>query len=548
MSAQGDANTIESTTSEDPYNEWLDRWLTEDFSWDALANKPRWLRQEGNDQQAHIRRLEGNADDSKLVESGKLIPVPGRGLYHVAFIPLIWARSEVFPLSEEELQNRQTHFWSRLMGSEFRDTYRGIVTGVHFPPDADAQLLSSTRASLDWCSIESSRLTLPSRGDRSFDHCFFHNPLTLAGNFVSSDTNPSLKISHSTIADRLNIENLEGAGNISLRACHTDIIDVKHSSLKGFTLDDCESRRISGWDVSFSSKFLIRNCALKAGIELISSKFSEDVEFIETDIHENLDLIRCDFEQRVTFADVKWPEVGYLIASLSGSRFRGLLTFASASPPPIQVFREATFEGGLALGRYTTVQWREMLAKELEAWERPHAELADKLSHSQNIENAARNIRRNAEGESDTHAEHFWHRSELVARRAREDIGLLESIFSDLYSLVADYGLSISRPFISIFVLTIMSSLLYWSLGSDKLFSGTLDWRSLEEALGFSMSRTLPIGAFGADQNSWRQELLGDGGTAGSIIVRTIATLQSLVSAVFIYLGVMAIRRKFKIN
>ena len=74
------------------------------------------------------------------------------------------------------------------------------------------------------------------------------------------------------------------------------------------------------------------------------------------------------------------------------------------------------------------------------------------------------------------------------------------------------------------------------------------DLRSLEEGFGYSLNRTIPIGAFTDEGNPWRKALLGGGGQAFHIAIRTIATLQSILSAVLIYLGVMAIRRKFRIS
>lgn len=548
MSELEDASTTELAQPKDPYKEWVDRWLAEDFSWDALAHKRRWLKQEGIDQQAAIRKIEGNQQDSNLVRSGKLIPVPGRGLYHVAFIPQIWTTHETFPLTGEELRDRQTQFWSRVVGSEFRDTYSGVIEGIHFPAGIDSQVCSGTRASFNWCSIESVNLSLPSRGGRKFDNCIFHSGLKLSGNYTSSDPKPWLRISNSILLDRLDVEKLKAVSRIELDGCQARGINFQHSDIGSLTIDDCDFTRISSWNTEFTAKVVIRNCAFHAGVELLSSRFKDDFEIIDSEIDELLDLMRCDFEQRVTFADVTWPPAGYLVASLSGSRFRGLLTFASAAPPPIQIFREAGCEGGLALGRYTTAQWRDMLAEELDAWQFPRPEIADKLAHSQNIENAARNLRRNAERESDVHAEHFWHRAELIARRSRDDVSVLEKAFSHLYGLVADYGLSMSRPFAAIVVLTVVCSLLYWAVGSSALWGGPADWHSLEESLGFSLSRMLPIGAFGSDENTWRQTLLGHGGTIGSIAVRTVATAQTIMSAILIFLGVMAIRRKFKIN
>jgi hypothetical protein len=77
---------------------------------------------------------------------------------------------------------------------------------------------------------------------------------------------------------------------------------------------------------------------------------------------------------------------------------------------------------------------------------------------------------------------------------------------------------------------------------------GKADWQSVEQGFEYSMNRTIPIGVFAEDHNLWRERLLGSAGQWRHIAIRSLATAQSIFSAVLIYLGVMAVRRKFRIS
>jgi hypothetical protein len=117
-----------------------------------------------------------------------------------------------------------------------------------------------------------------------------------------------------------------------------------------------------------------------------------------------------------------------------------------------------------------------------------------------------------------------------------------------LYGLLADYGLSIARPFAALFITLVFFSTLYAWLGGSAWVGPSIDWQGLQEGLGYSLNRTLPIAAFADEGSAWRRQLLGHSGEFYGILVRTLATTQTVFSAVLIYLGVMAIRRKFRIT
>lgn len=547
MSAPAVANAIKEPNLSE---EWIRNWLKEDFSWAGLCQKGGWDNNNSN-LQGQIRRLEGNLSDEELFDLGELLNVPGHGNFHVIFVPHHWPDEVLgFPISMEDLLNRQDAFWAKHSNSEFREHYGGTISGVHLSDASSQRLMASTQASFLWCNIGSQKLANSVRkSPRIFANCLMLRSVRVSGNFEASERKPSLKFEDTAFCGALEFCGFLGARELIFHRCKMEgALEITHSTIGSLTADDCDFGRIAIWDSSFQDKVLIRHCVLKSGVEWSSSVFEKDVEFIECELEELLELIRCDFLERVTFADVIWPSPKYLSASASGSSFRALATFSSQSPTPIQLFREADFQGGLGISRYSERQWRGALQTELDAFEPLIDGREDALHHAKNVESACRNVRKVAESQGDIQSEHFWHRAELIARRDRGDIHPSERVFSRLYGLVADYGLSITRPFQSLLLCVFIFSIIYAAIGVRNVAGSNLDFTTWLEGLGYSLNRTIPIGVFGAEDSSWRTGILGTGGTAHSIIVRTLATFQTIISASLIYLGVMAIRRKFKIT
>jgi len=282
-------------------------------------------------------------------------------------------------------------------------------------------------------------------------------------------------------------------------------------------------------------------------IEWINCGFDDEVLLIEVDITDSLGWLACDFKDRVTLSSIHWPKSSYMSASASGSKFEGIVTIEGGEPPPVQLFQEAEFRSKVALNWFSDREKKLSFEKELNAEDRKDNTDFKREKHAQDVESGCRTLRKVAEAAGDVSGEHFWHRAELIARRARGEGAASEHMFSRLYDLVADYGLSISRPFAALAISTILFALAYAWLGGEA-WMGPIDWRSLEEGFGYSLNRTIPIGVFADDGNTWRKDLLGESGQLGAILVRLFATSQTIASAVFIYLGVMAIRRNFRIS
>lgn len=226
---------------------------------------------------------------------------------------------------------------------------------------------------------------------------------------------------------------------------------------------------------------------------------------------------------------------------MTGSHFDDLVSLAGSDTPPIRLFADCHFSEPV-IANFRNDDWRVALLSEL------REERQDLSSFDpETTEGGCRELRRNSERLGNLGDEQFWHRNELESRSCRGDVPVIEKALSGIYRNVSLYGISIYRPFAHLFASTLLFAFVYSYVGGSDWF-GSVDLPSIEEGLGFSLHRTLPIGLFSSDSNEWRAALVGDGGDLRSIAIRSLATVQSLWSAILIYIGVMSIRRKFRIG
>jgi hypothetical protein len=280
-------------------------------------------------------------------------------------------------------------------------------------------------------------------------------------------------------------------------------------------------------------------------ISLCGVEFCKSVSIISTELSKSIELLDCDFKGRVAFSEVSWPERQGATVTARGSKFFSTVSFGGHQAPPPAFFCDVEFASNVSFSGWSDRHLRACFFDELEVAVGEDVEWQSDFVQS--LEGGCRTLRKLAEVRGDVNQEHLWHRAEIISRRKTKDTSWAEKIFSVLYGVFADYGLSIFRPLGCLLLITITFSFVYGWIGGAFWF-GPLDWNSIEEGFGLSLNRTLPIGVFSDDQNVWRKELLGKGGDIKDIGVRMLATIQSVISAILIYLGVMAVRRKFRIS
>jgi hypothetical protein len=192
----------------------------------------------------------------------------------------------------------------------------------------------------------------------------------------------------------------------------------------------------------------------------------------------------------------------------------------------------------------------------------------------------ARVIRLASQSSGDKFSEAQLHALELAAYQRLSTTNAVSRRFACLYGLLSDYGCSLSKPIAWGGVLLLVSAFFYALLNEMSQSTSYLqhvDWpqvfhqlsrrdllRVLEslrhvdfceigQALLYSLSRVIPVGPW--QDLVFTDSILSTGkGVSISpsswqkIVVVIVATLQSLFSAVFIFLFGLAARRKFQVG
>lgn len=508
---------------------WYEGWLAQDFSWESLTSKPNLFNNGHKNAQEAWRSLHNSKPDHELLGEGVLINCGQYGVYHFAFICPDWAEEiDGFPITREKLIEKQDAFWSSGHNNNIGNHFSGTISGAFLSEKAHNWLTSATGASFKWVSFCGTLRHLLKKTSRSFINCRFEGPIKCSGKLmVDGGTTPELKFSHCVITEDFCVVNLETAIN--------------------FSFEFSDIRKSIRFASSTLAKTYITNCFIDK-ITMVNVLLEGELEISYSQLFTSVHLIDCDFRSRAKFLEMEWPAAAFNIASAEGSSFTSTTTFRSESSPPIQFFEGALFQNGLSSTSFSEEHWRTAFRRELYAVNEDGVTAGEKEQHFQTLESSCRNLRKIYERQGDVHAEHLWHRAEIITRRHRADSTKWERTFSHLYGLFADYGLSISRPFVSLVVATFLFGVVYGAIGAESWYGQSIDVESFWEGLGYSLNRALPIGVFGQADNTWREALLGSGGTVSSIAIRVVATSQSALSIVMIYLGIMAIRRKFKIS
>ena len=155
---------------------------------------------------------------------------------------------------------------------------------------------------------------------------------------------------------------------------------------------------------------------------------------------------------------------------------------------------------------------------------------------------------------SDTYRKQLLYKLELISHLNRTSVSRSEKFIACLYKYTSDYGTSISRSLLCIFISVLLFSILYWQFGGNlpsnlkeayNNFSDFNSCNSLFAGIEISLSRTFLFGAF-----SDSAKLLVDDLHEGSTIfwARVVATFQSLVSISLIFSLGLTLKRKFQMH
>ncbi|MEO8037778.1 MAG: pentapeptide repeat-containing protein [Betaproteobacteria bacterium] len=159
--------------------------------------------------------------------------------------------------------------------------------------------------------------------------------------------------------------------------------------------------------------------------------------------------------------------------------------------------------------------------------------------------------------------QHRFYRLELLARRRHSEASAIERGIIWLYDASSLCGTSFTRPLLLLVALVAIFGLGYWaSAQTGRELLGALNPHppraldpALVDALRFSAENVLkPLAVWtpgkttDAPRELWSQHLLADGGAFGYLVIRLVATLQSLLSIALLFLCVLGFKRHFEMT
>jgi hypothetical protein len=530
---------VRSLTKKSLRNAWQKVWLKEDFSWDGLVAKSAPARTAYPNFQSYIRSFSDDAVDSALIEMGILVKCGGGKLFHILFIPTFWR--SIYVVNDGNFSYLRNKFLEFIPDSipDFRSY---ALSGIIFYSD-DAKNILGKIKNYHFCFFENGIILPESEYFLSLKNCYLGGSLDKVENLTNVFT--------------IDLAGVYVCGSVRPRAAEDNLIDIK---IKQSRISEClkvSDVRVRGIHVSNTTmgSLSIESCHIERQVEISEVEIRNGASFDSTDFGGHFSINRskidkflrffdCDFDDRVVFRDIEWPIGMVSSAYTTGSRFRELVTFSSRMTPPIQLFDGGTFEANIGFASTYHGRWNDAFLSELKSQDFDQLKASILASR---IETGCRNLRNLAQERGDGPMEHFWHRAEIIARRRTSAVGSLERIASDAYGFFADYGLSIGKPFLWLLILWAAMSCLY-AYSSGELWIGQIEWGSVVQGMAFSLHQTFPLSVFNDPDSKWFETVLGKSHSIENIGVRLIATLQTVLSAILIYLGVMAIRRKFKIG
>ncbi|MBI4536203.1 MAG: pentapeptide repeat-containing protein [Ignavibacteriae bacterium] len=320
------------------------------------------------------------------------------------------------------------------------------------------------------------------------------------------------------------------------------------------------------------------------GCHFDEATFADDVGFWDARFLGRMDFSSAVFEKTASFENITWPEVArYWHGAFNRARFHGPARFQTASGNegframaafdgvvfkdevvldwPRESAADQAFEGQRSATRDAARTDAEEWAKaELDRRERANAgnqtvalvterEKRERERNSRDcrlreLERGCRALRQAMEKAADKPRERMFHRYEMFARTSLCSMLWSEKIVSLFYRWLSNYGDSIARPLGWLLVVLLpMFGVMYTVWGV-----ATVSWEvllsALPHGLAVSAARLFLIGPWNSEKNPLYPTLMAK----SPILFPTVATLESILGGILIFLLALAIRRRFHVR
>ncbi len=372
----------------------------------------------------------------------------------------------------------------------------------------------------------------------------------------------NVRFSYCTFGDNVSFLHTE-FNNVEFNRCtfgeNTSFLKTKFN--KNVSFIDCQfGNSASFGDACFCGVAVFRSIA-----------FGDRASFLAAQFHNQMDFGGTEFKGEVFFKGCTFPKdpVNNLNA-FRATRFRELVSFDEVDIHCLAAFNEARFQNGVIFhdpGEMRTDElWEHALAAlDNAAKEKEKSESAEEVGdHDKEnlteayytaLEGGCRVLKHEMEKIADRSREQRYFRYELIARRHRPDINLMEKWVSHIYGLTSDYGHSIGRPLLymgGLFLVMMLCMFLIAVCGAGTLDIGlfapphpalvdsfALAWQNIvKPGAVWDVRFPLSVPALTAAFN----------GPGLPVWLKVLASVHSALSFICLFLAGVAIRRKFRIG
>lgn len=549
-------------TQDDATAEWWARWWGEDWSWNGLAAKP--LGENGGvihggrhgerNLQDYWRRDPTSGlprDDAALEAAGELLRAPDGALWHVAHVPLAWKTGET---AKAGWDTERATLLAEMVAARVA---AAAETAVDWTCDAEGPDL---RAQLSGAVLlqpppHPKRGTLPlhlvcdsawlpgwdARG-AAFGPGFRCKTANFSkgASFDSATFSENAGFNSATFSGYASFSNAEFHNGADFEAADfAGRARFAEAIFKGFAnFTDTTFAK----SVTFESAYLGQpgaTAAGSAGARFLRCQFSGPAHFRAAKFPAFMDFTAANFARQAWFTDITWPAAAAdWHACFDQAVFRDVASFRDSGFRCFAAFDGATFAGGLQLDD----------ADEGDAKLTFQAELAAALARKgegeqslKQLERGCRVLKQAMDKASHKTREQIFHAFELKARRRQHGTPRPERYLAWAYEGVADYGRAIVRPLLLLLISIPLFALFYWWL------AGIETLQAYCQALNYSLGRVFPFGAWAVTDRAWETALLGNA-DHWTFLARGLATAQSIIAAILVFLSLLAVRRRFQIN
>lgn len=535
---------ISIKSGQDLTDAFLKAWLEKDYSWGGLKQHKAITVVGGSTLQDSIRSIHHPSEDERLASDGFLIPIRGT-TYHVAFVPTEWTAHPGSPIDDSLLRRKKVEFWE-LFGKKVPAHVALLVQGVHIEASESPVLLNRPQVSFQDCYFADARAILLSNAVRTFTECLFTAQFRLSTN-VSNPSDGSLSLQRCQFHQGADIELGKLRLALTINECSfmksTQIRDISFSTL---TIGNSAFDRFSLDDISVSRAFKISG--LRAiDFELTNSSVKREFFVQRSSFEKRFCLWSNTFDARVAFNDNSWPLPGLSRVSSNDTKYNRLLEVSGEEAPPVQLFHQAKFEQGIVFEGIGDPDWRSSFSAEIAANRAAPQLEFNQHKYLETLAESLRTLRAQAVKVGDHHQEMLWHSFEMKVRRRAQTGSKFERFFSWLYEYTSDYGISVARPWIWLFGISFIFASFYALAVTGMRIAG-IDYSAFANGISYSLERTLFFGAFELENETFKNALLGSGADLRSLGIRAIATIQSIMALSLIFIGVMSLRRKFRLS